>query len=213
MREHEDKRGLYVRRQFTPESSMEALDSLFALAGELERYLERKEQLASKLLRDRGVDPETLWELLPPSDPDRLCGPKYRYQQIDFDSIGHLQAQAFDVLDAIRDIRISGDTLNSSAENTGADRRSALMRGIRLAQRVGHLETNLVFERDVKSRQKSTKALVDNRPKPRLTGLQARMLEMARKLPRDRNRARTIAESIGCSAKHVRKTLKEHFDV
>ena len=198
-------RGLYQKVEEKPAPGLESLNWLLSMANELDSYLDRKEAMANKILTDHGIEPNTLWNLIAKDDEqNRRSQQKYRYQQIDFEDHGYLAAQAFEVLEAVRNIRFS-----SYADSTNPSGRNALVLGIRLAQHAEHLVANLAFEKPVNARKRQTAGLLKNPPRPRPATKAQRIRELADNFPDDCHRAEKIAKQAGCTARYVRRVLKE----
>lgn len=145
MKERVTKRGLYNRTTTTPETCNEARQQWKDMASALDTYIENAERYASEVVREAGLAPETLFDVVETENKSRYV----RHEKVDCDSLTPVAEKALKVLLRIHyEIR---PRLNGA--------RDGVLAGIRLAQEVEHLNTNLAFGKDVESRRTSNQNL------------------------------------------------------
>lgn len=135
MKETREKRGLYARVTRTAESS-EDVDELFRDDG-LMAYVEDAERIAADTLREAGIDPSSLFEVVD-EERDGRRRSFLRYADIDPGSLSVEASQALDIMVKARDARASLE------DKSGRD---GLHRGILLAQACEHLNANRAWRR------------------------------------------------------------------
>jgi hypothetical protein len=143
MKKRSVKRGLYVRVTETTETDDEMIASLHKHSGEIEKFIADAQRGAEKIVRDAGIDPETLLQR-----EVRLTGKRIdnrpRINWLDREKLPPIVDQALDILEDI-ELRVPRLDLTDKATRNG------LWNGLRLATAVHQLNTNMAFEKPVRA--------------------------------------------------------------
>lgn len=145
MKEQTRKRGLFRLVNRTAETEDELFQVLEELSTSLDRYVADAEELASRLLAEAGIDPDTLFDVVESSSEKYI-----RWARINRLSLPPEVDQALDILIHCRAIKSS---------LSDCVRRDGLYDGIRLAQAVSNLNANLAWRKIVDARKQSNKNL------------------------------------------------------
>lgn len=189
MKKRSEKRGLFVRQQRIAENADEVIQIADELSRDVDPYIEKAEQFSRRKVSRAGIDTK--------QNPH---GYVPQLEEVDRAALSLEVDEAIDVLFCCRTARRALEEKDS---------RDALRQGIRLAEAIGRLDANLAWRKDIETRRKQDLGLAKNRPRGRPAVKKQKILEAAKRYPKDRHQSARVAKATNSDPSYVRKILNQ----